>query len=126
MEIAVIGAGAIGSTLAGLLARSGEKVWLIGRPDQVDAVRTEGLRVDGALGAFTVAMQADMALSHRPDLALLAVKTQNVLQAVHDNLSYLSGVPIVTMQNGVKSDELVASLVPGEQIVGAVVFISAV
>ncbi len=110
MRIAIIGAGAIGSALGALLARSGQDVTLIGRPAHVAAIHRDGLQVDGYLGEFMVQVQAAECLDFRPDLTLLTVKTQDVIAAVQDNLPYLTDGPLVTLQNGVRSDELVASL----------------
>src|SRR5574337_331236 len=125
LRIAIIGAGAIGSALGTLLARDGQDVTLIGRPAHVAAIRRDGLRVDGYLGEFTVQVKAAETLDFRPDLALLSVKTQDVLAAVRDNLTYLTGVPLVTLQNGVRSDELAASLLPRSQLLSAVVRVAA-
>jgi 2-dehydropantoate 2-reductase len=124
-RIAIIGAGAIGCALGALLRRAGQDVTLIGRPAQVAAIRRDGLHVDGALGSFTVAIPAAEALDFRPELAFLMVKTQDVLAAVQANLAFLTGVPLVTFQNGVRSDALVATLLPPHEIVSAVVNIHA-
>ena len=124
-RIAIIGAGAIGSALGALLHRAGREVTLIGRPGQVGAIRRDGLRVDGALGVFSVPIAAADALDFRPELAFLTVKTQDALAAVRANLGFLTGVPLVTFQNGVRSDELVASVLPAQQLVSAVVNIHA-
>ena len=78
MRVAVIGAGAIGSVIGGLLARAHEDVTLIGRRPHVDAVNRNGLRIDGALGTMLVRVRAAERLDFRPDLALLTVKTQGV------------------------------------------------
>ncbi len=121
MHIAIVGSGAIGSTFGALLARSGQGVTLVGRPEHVAVIRRDGLRVDGALGDFTVPVAAAEALTFRPDLALLAVKTQDVAAAVQDNLAFLTGVPVLTCQNGVRSDDIVAERLPRETIVSAVV-----
>lgn len=125
MRVAVIGAGAIGSAVGALLARGGEEVTFVGRPDHVAAIRKEGLQVDGYLGEFTLRVDAMETLESRPDLALLAVKTQDVIPAVRANAAYLSGVPVVTLQNGVQSDELVAHVLPRSQIISVVVVMSA-
>ena len=124
-RIAIIGAGAIGCTLGALLSRAGQDVTLIGRPEQVAAIRTGGLQLDGALGRFTVQVPVAEQLDVRPDLALLAVKTQDVLSAVQTNLPLLMDVPLVTLQNGLRSDDLVAGVLPPHQIVSAVVSIIA-
>lgn len=124
-RIAIIGAGAIGSALGALLQRAGREVTLIGRPAHVSAMRRDGLRVDGALGAFTVPIAAAEALDFRPELAFITVKTQDALAAVQANANLLAGVPVVTFQNGVRSDALVATVVPPQQIISAVVNIHA-
>jgi len=124
-RIAIMGAGAIGSVLGALLHRAGRDVTLIGRAAHVGAIRRDGLRVDGALGSFTVPVAAEETLAFRPDLAFLTVKTQDALATVQDNRSLLAGVPLVTFQNGVRSDALVATVVPPQQLVSAVVNIHA-
>jgi len=124
-DIAIIGAGAIGSALGALLSRAGYQVSLIGRPAQVEAIRRDGLRVDGARGAFTVRVAAAQALDFRPELALLTVKTQDVVDAVQANRDFLVGVPLVSFQNGVRSDELLAGVLSPRQLLSAVVNIHA-
>jgi len=120
-RIAIIGAGAVGSSLGALLYRAGQNVVLIARPEHVTAIRQDGLRFDGDMGNFTAPVEAIETLNFRPDLALLTVKTQDVVAAVKANQAFLNDVPVVTFQNGVRSDELVASLLSRGQILSAVV-----
>lgn len=120
-RIAIIGAGAIGSSLGGLLRRAGHDVTLIGRSAHVKAIRTSGLHVDGVLGSFTVNVPADESLQSRPDLAFLTVKSQDVAAAVQANAAVLHDGSIVTCQNGVRSDELVRSAVPQARIASIVI-----
>ena len=120
-QIAIIGAGAIGSALGALLHRAGQNVLLIGRPAHVAAIRQDGLQVDGKMGNFTVKLEATERLNSRPDIALLTVKTQDVTDALKANFTFLTDVPVVTFQNGVRSDELAASLLSRKQILSAVV-----
>jgi ketopantoate reductase len=91
-RIAVIGAGAVGSALGALLHRTGQNVVLIARPAHAAAIRQHGLRVDGELGDFVVPIEATETLNFRPDLALLTVKTQDVVSAVKANQAFLNGV----------------------------------
>ncbi len=64
-------------------------------------------------------------LDFKPDLVLLAVKTQDVVGALRENLTYLTESPVVTMQNGVRSDDLVSDLLPKDRILSAVVLLHA-
>jgi 2-dehydropantoate 2-reductase len=124
-RIAVIGAGAIGSALGALLHRAGQDVVLIGRSAHVSAIRNEGLKVDGDAGTFTANINAVEALTFRPDLALLTVKTQDVVKAVETQKAFLRDIPVVTFQNGIRSDDIVSSILPKEQILSAVVLMHA-
>jgi 2-dehydropantoate 2-reductase len=125
MRIAVLGAGAIGSAAGALLSRAGEDVTLVGRHDHVQAIRDAGLRVDGTLGTFLATVRAEEELDARPDLVLLAVKTQDVEVAVRESRRFLDGLPFVTLQNGVRSDAIVARLLPSEGLLSAVVLVTA-
>jgi 2-dehydropantoate 2-reductase len=125
MRVAIIGAGAIGSVIGGLLARAHEDVTLIGRRPHVDVVNRNGLRIDGALGAIQVRVRAAERLDFRPDLALLTVKTQGVAATAREIHPYVVGVPVVTMQNGVRSDELVADVLGMDDILSCVVLFGA-
>jgi 2-dehydropantoate 2-reductase len=120
-RIVIIGAGAIGSALGGLLRRAGHDVLLVGRDAHVQAIQAAGLHVDGVLGSFDVKIDAAVAPDSRPDLAFLTVKSQDVMTTLQAHRHRLQGVPIVTFQNGVRSDDIAASVLPREQIISAVV-----
>ena len=48
-----------------------------------------------------------------------------MVTALKANQSFLNDVPVVTFQNGIRSDDLVASILPPEQILSAVVLMHA-
>ena len=124
-RIAVIGAGAVGSALGALLHRAGQNIVLVARPAQAAAICQDGLRVDGVMGSFIAPVEVTETLNFRPDLAFLTVKTQDVAAAVKANQAFLNNVPIVTFQNGIRSAELVASILSREQIISAIVTMNA-
>jgi 2-dehydropantoate 2-reductase len=124
-RIAVVGAGAIGSVLGALLARAGEDVTLIGRRAHVEAIRRHGLCIDGIQGTFTVQVDARQALDVRPDLVLLTVKAQDVEAACREIEPQATGVPCVALQNGLRSDEIAASILGHENVIRCVVFFEA-
>ena len=81
MKIAVVGAGAMGSVYAGLLADAGNEVWAIDVwQDHVDAINEHGLRVEGASGDRTVRLNATTAASDAGecDLVIIATKADGV------------------------------------------------
>ncbi len=125
MRIAVIGAGAVGSVLGSLLWRAGEDVVLVGRAAHVAAIRAAGLNVEGVAGGFNATPHAVERLSTRPELALLTVKTQDIVTALRENAAPLEGVPIVVLTNGLRGEELAATVMPAGQLVGGVVALHA-
>lgn len=125
MKIAVIGAGAIGSVLGGLLARAGEDVTLVGRRAHVDAVNQSGLRIDGALGEMRVRIKAQERLDFTPEVVLLTAKTQAVATTAGEVQPFVAEVPVVTVQNGVRSDELAAGVLGKQNLLSSVVLFGA-
>ncbi len=121
MRIAVIGAGAIGSVMGALLQRAGQNVILIARPAHVAAIRQNGLKVEGDTGNFIASVEAAESLNFRPNLTLLTVKSQDVISALKANQNFLTAVPVVTFQNGIRSDQSVATILPREQVFSVVV-----
>ncbi len=121
MKIAVIGAGAVGSVIGGLLSKAGEDVTLIGRKPHVDAINNNGLILDAESGKMVIKVKAAENLDFKPDLALLTVKTQDVETSVRKAQLFLSGTLVVTMQNGVQSDDIVAGVLGKENIISSVV-----
>jgi 2-dehydropantoate 2-reductase len=123
-KIAVLGAGAVGSLIGGLLARAGEDVTLIARPAHVKAISADGLHIEGVLGDLVIAVKAAEALDFRPDLTLLAVKSQDLESACQLYRDYLQDCLVVTLQNGVRSDEIAARLLPKENLLSGVVMMN--
>jgi 2-dehydropantoate 2-reductase len=125
MKIAVIGAGAIGCVTGALLWDKGYDAALIGRADQVDAINSSGLVIDGVPGGKRYDVPAKAALDFEPGVIFLAVKTQDVEAACRDILPWSKGASVVTMQNGVKSDEIAGEALGRERIISAVVMFGA-
>lgn len=98
---------------------------LVGRAAHVAAIRAAGLSVEGVLGGFNARPHAEERLSARPDLALLAVKTQDVEAALRENATFLADVPVVVLTNGLRGEELAARVVPQGQLVSAIVALQA-
>jgi 2-dehydropantoate 2-reductase len=121
MRIAVVGAGAIGSIIGGLLSKAGEDVTLVGRKTHVDAINRIGLVLDASDERTVIQVEATENLDFKPDLALLTAKTQDVESSVRRAQSFLSSALIVTTQNGVQSDDIVAGILGKENIISGVV-----
>lgn len=125
-KIAIVGSGAIGCYYGALLARSGADVHFLLRSD-LDHVRAHGLHVQTPAETFTlprVPCAATTAEIGPCDLVIVALKT-TANAALHELLTPLlhARTAILTLQNGLGSDELLASLFGPERILGGLCFI---
>ncbi|MCL4762829.1 MAG: NAD(P)-binding domain-containing protein, partial [Burkholderiales bacterium] len=76
-HVAVLGAGAVGGAVGGVLARAGARVTLIGRPAHVEAIARDGLVVvrDSGETRIRVAATTDDDAVRDADLVLFCVKS---------------------------------------------------
>ena len=81
MRIGIVGAGAIGSVVGGLLTKAGQDVTLIDQwPEHVETMRRQGLRLSGTCGEHTVKVKAlhlheAQSIAEPFDLLFVAVKS---------------------------------------------------
>lgn len=125
MKIVVLGAGAIGNLVAGYLHLKGEDVSLIGHPDSVKAIRESGLGISGVRGNFNLRLDVSERLREQPELVILTVKTQDIDLALKENPAFLKGAIILTTQNGVQADNIVAKYISKEKIISSIVMFGA-
>ena len=125
MKIAVIGAGAIGSVVAGYLAKAGEDIVLVGRKDQVDAITQNGLTIKGVRGQETLKLKALTRLDRNYDLVIFAVKTQDIEDAYQHNAEFLEEGLVMTAQNGVQADNLLSGHYDRDKVISSIVMFGA-
>lgn len=114
MQIGIIGAGAIGGTIAALLSRAGHDVELTARGEHLAIIREKGLTLTGAWGEHVAHVKANPALTRRPELAFVCTKAQDARAAIASNAEYLQGIPVVIVQNGLESLAAARDAVPGD------------
>jgi len=124
MRVAVFGTGGVGAYFGARLAEAGNEVAFIARGAHLDAIRTNGLRVDSVLGDMLVkpALASDSAADIGPvDVVLLGVKTWQV-EHTAPALAPLLGPEtlIVPLQNGVETADLLAAAVGARHVAGGV------
>lgn len=124
-DIAVIGAGAIGALAAGYLKLQGERVSLVARSEQVEAIKKKGLEISGARGDFKIQIDVYADLNFTPGLLILATKTQDIEAALKNIPEFIRNTTILTTQNGVRADETVAKYAPPQNIVSSIVMFGA-
>jgi 2-dehydropantoate 2-reductase len=126
LKIAIIGVGAMGSVYAALLADQGKHdvIAIDSWGAHVDAINAKGLRVEGASGDRTVKMKAVTSASGVKDcdLVIIATKHDGVTAAAKTALEIAKkDAPILTIQNGLGSADLVADVVGSKRIMMGVV-----
>ena len=126
MQIAVMGAGAVGCYYGGMLARAGHSVVLIGRQPHVDAVRHDGLFMDTQSFQALVPMQASTEASAigGAQLVLCCVKAGDTESAAADMAPHLApDATVLSLQNGVDNAGRLQALLQRE-VAPAVVYVA--
>jgi 2-dehydropantoate 2-reductase len=132
MRIGIIGAGAIGCVVGGLLTKAGRDVTLIDQwPEHVEAMKRGGLRLSGTCGEHLILVTAlhlheAQSLREPLDAVFVAVKGYDTEWATDLGMAYLKrpdGI-VVDFQNGI-NDERVAAIAGRERALGCVITIGA-
>src|SRR5712664_619291 len=122
-RIAVMGAGAVGCYYGFKLARAGHDVVLIGRPQLVEAVERQGLRLETQTfdEHVRVAASTEGSVVQRAQLVLFCVKstdTESAAAAIKPHLA--PDAVVLSMQNGVENADRLRALLQQEVIAAAV------
>ena len=125
MQVAVIGAGAVGCYYGGLLLRAGHDVTFIGRQTHVDAINAHGLLLDtqSFKGHLPAKAATDATALASPDLVLFCVKSADTEEAGRSLAGRLRPeTSILSLQNGVDNPQRLFG-VTGHPVIPAVVYV---
>lgn len=127
MKVAVMGAGAVGCYYGGMLARAGHEVVLIARPQHVEAIERDGLRLDTQHfdERVRVAASTEASAAQGAQLVLFCVKsidTDSAAQALAPHLE--PDALLLSLQNGVENAGRLRELLP-QEAAAAVVYVAA-
>jgi 2-dehydropantoate 2-reductase len=128
MRIAVMGSGGLGGYFGARLALGGAEVHFIARGKHLQALRGEGLRVEGPEPMQLAHVDAtdDPRSVGVVDVAMLCVKLWDT-EAALEQMRPLVGpqTAIVSFQNGVLKDEAIRGAYGAEHVMGGVGYIAA-
>jgi 2-dehydropantoate 2-reductase len=122
VRIAIVGAGALGCAMGGVLTEAGHDVWLINRnADQVEAMRSRGLtlRTDGVDRTVRVqaATTAQGVAGGAVELVIVLVKSFHTAEAMQSATSLLGPDTVVlSLQNGLGHEDILAPIVGRERL----------
>ena len=125
MQVAVVGAGAVGCYYGGLLLRAGHDVTFIGRQPHVDAINARGLLLDTKTfnGHLPAKAATDTTTLAAPDLVLVCVKSADTEAAGRSLAGHLRGeTSVLSLQNGVDNAQRLGA-VTGHAIIPVVVYV---
>jgi 2-dehydropantoate 2-reductase len=127
MKILVFGAGAVGSTVGGMLARAGHTVTLVGRNPHMSRITTSGLKISGLWGEHLVSSMTtatDIPADLTPDWVLLTTKafdTENAARILANR--FPRSIPILHLQNGVGNTEILMERLGESRVLSGMIII---
>ncbi|KRR06413.1 ketopantoate reductase family protein [Bradyrhizobium valentinum] len=125
MQVAVVGAGAVGCYYGGLLLRAGHDVTFIGRQPHVDAINAHGLLLDTNTfnGRLPARAATDTHALAPPDLVLVCVKSADTEQAGRSLAGRLRPeTSVLSLQNGVDNAPRLNAVI-GHAVIPVVVYV---
>jgi len=122
MRIAIFGAGSVGGYFGGRLSQAGEDVVFIARGEHLNAMLTNGLRVDSINGDFAVQpVQAtdDPSKIGKVDVVLVGVKAWQVPEVAEAMRPMIGPKTIVLpMQNGLEAPAQLTEILGEQHVLG--------
>jgi len=125
-QILMVGAGSVGGFFGAHLAKNNPNVSFLLRPKTLAAVKQNGLTIRSAKGSFTVHPPAasDPRDLPVPDLIILSVKAYDLDEVLTQIEPVLTDhTVILTLQNGVDTEDRILARFQRDCVVGGVAFI---
>lgn len=124
-RICIIGAGAIGSLYAAHLARVAEVWVLVRRGEQARSINQHGIRVTGR-SEFHAHLRASTDRRELPafDFGIVATKANQTREAFAPVAHLFSRGAVLSAQNGLGSEEILAELMPSGYVIRGTTFMS--
>jgi 2-dehydropantoate 2-reductase len=121
LDIAILGAGAMGSLFGGLLAEADHRVTLVDIDDtHLDAIRREGLHLTTDTGSRVVSnlcVSRPEQVAAAPQLLIVFTKTMHTEAALASAQALLGPhTAVLSLQNGLGNVERIARHVPRERV----------
>lgn len=127
IKVAVMGAGAVGCYFGGMLARAGHEVALIARPQHVEAITRDGLRMETRSfdEHVRLAASSEPSAMKSAQLVLFCVKSTDTESAGALIRPHLPADALVLcLQNGVDNADRLRTVLPQHAVAAAVVYVA--
>lgn len=130
MKIVIIGPGAMGCLLAGLLSKaklsgrqSPEEIWLLDKnKERASIINQQGIVVEGLTDFATkIKVSVDPTEIGLADLAIVCVKSYDTKEAItRARPAIADNTKVITLQNGIGNIEIISEVVGQEKVIGGV------
>ncbi|MEM9210980.1 MAG: 2-dehydropantoate 2-reductase [Pseudomonadota bacterium] len=124
-HVTILGAGAIGCYTGALLAHGGSDVTLVGRPNILDPIRKNGLRVGGPnpiqVPGSALRFAERLSDVDTTDLIIVTIKAPGLDRAVADLTIKASDAPILSLMNGIEPARRFAREFPKRAVIPGLV-----
>jgi 2-dehydropantoate 2-reductase len=127
MRIGIMGSGGLGGYFGARLALGGADVHFIARGGHLDAMRRQGLRIEGPkpLHLPTVQATSEPAEVGPVDVVMLGVKLWDTEPAIAQMRPMVGPqTTVISFQNGVLKDDLLRAAFPARQLMGGVGYVA--
>lgn len=125
LHFCIHGAGGLGSLIGGFLARGGHRVTLIARRPHVEAIRADGLKIEGLRGNFIArdnlaAVETPDEVDGPIDYYILLTKSKGTEQALADAAGLVERTACaLSLQNGIGKEEQLRQAFGQDKVIGA-------
>lgn len=131
MKICMLGAGALGSTIGGILAKGGSEVYFVDQwEEHIHKINREGLKLtNGSEDYFVNNIKAQTTTEGigEVDLVIVLVKgfaTRSAIESAGDIIG--PNTMVMSIQNGLGNEEIIAEVVGKEKVIGAKTYVGGV
>ncbi|MBI5873461.1 MAG: 2-dehydropantoate 2-reductase [Candidatus Omnitrophica bacterium] len=124
MKVVIVGPGAIGLLLYGLLSRSKEEVWLLDKsPERCSSLKKSGIKIEGlsSLKIQSPKITCDPSEVSDANLWIICVKsydTKNIVKRLADKVG--PGAFIFSLQNGIGNVEMFSETLGRDKVLAGV------
>lgn len=127
MKYAVIGLGAVGSIIGGMIHRYGGDIVLFGKKSQINSLKKEGLEINGFFGTTfklkNLRLESDFFKLKEIDVVFICVKSQDTEKLANDIKDFINKkAVIVSLQNGVRNKKILEKITNCKTISGIILF----
>src|ERR1051325_2047886 len=126
VKIAIMGSGAIGCYYGAMLPNGGADVTFVARGAALEALRQTGVQSEGVKPLHLPKVKAtdDPATIGKVDMVIFSVKLRDTESAARQLLPVIGpDTGIISLQNGVQKDDMLAPVVGREHLLGGAAYI---